>query len=429
MKTAILAASAATMAAAPAAARFEFKDASGGDPVVALAQAFEQFKATNDAALAEIKAKGSADPVTDEKLTKLNDEISRLSSIVEAVEKKNARPMMGRDGREMTPEAKAHREGFVDFLRKGNEAGLADLQQKALSVGVNADGGFTVPQELDRMIYDMVKEVSPLRAICNVVSVGSNKYEKLVNLHGTASGWVNETAARPETNSPQFASIVPPSGELYANPASTKWMLEDSIFDVEAWLATEIALEFAKAEGAAFISGSGTNRPRGFLAGSAPVATADAARAFGVLQYVAGGAASTLPTSHDVYINMVYALKAMHRTGAAWVTSKAVLSEIRKIKDTTGQYLWQPTVAADQPSTFLGYPVTEAEDMPSVAANAFPLAFGNFRNGYTITERTSTDILRDPFTNKPYVMFYATKRVGGAVIDSDAIKVLKISTT
>lgn len=412
---------------------FEVKD--GGTPdntadaITKIAQAFEAFKVKNDERLAEIEKKGSSDVVTTEQVDKINAEITRLSDIQTELQKKAARPAIGRDGKEITPEAKAHKDAFSQFLRKGTDQGLKDIEQKALSMATGADGSFTLPEEIDRMVQDLVKETSPIRSIANVVTVGTSDYKKLVNLHGTASGWVGETAARPETNTPQFAEIAPPMGEVYANPAASQVMLDDSFVDVESWLAGEIALEFAKAEGAAFISGNGTNRPRGFLAGSAPVATADGARAFGVLQYIPSLQAAALPTTADVYLSLVYALKAAHRQGANWVIARAVLAEIRKLKDTTNQYLWAPGLGDGQPATLLGFGITEAEDMPAVAANAFPVAFGNFRAGYTIVDRPTGVSLRDPFTNKPYVMFYTTKRVGGALVDSEAIKVLKIAAS
>jgi HK97 family phage major capsid protein len=205
-------------------------------------------------------------------------------------------------------------------------------------------------------------------------------------------------------------------------------MLDDAFFNVEAWIVEEIANEFARNENAAFISGNGTDRPTGFLAGT-PVATADSARAWGVLQYVASGAAAALPTSPDTFITLVHALKAGHRANARWMMSKDLLSSVRKYKSTDGQYLWQPSLQAGVPSSFLGYPVVEAEDMPLVAANTFPVAFGDFRAGYLIVDRMQTRLLRDPYTSKPNVLFYATKRVGGIVQNSEAIKLLKIATS
>jgi HK97 family phage major capsid protein len=204
-------------------------------------------------------------------------------------------------------------------------------------------------------------------------------------------------------------------------------MLDDAAFDLESWLADEIAIEFARAEGAAFINGTGADQPKGFLA--APTsAEMDAARAFGTLQYVVSGDAAGFDTAPELkLIDLVHSLKAGHRQGASWVMNSATLAEVRKLKAADGSFLWQPGLMEGQPNRLLGYPVVEAEDMPDIAANALPIAFGNFRAGYLIAERTATSILRDPFTNKPFVHFYATKRIGGQVLDSDAIKLLKIS--
>ncbi len=313
--------------------------------------------------------------------------------------------------------------GFVDgYLRHGRETEL-----KSVNGAVPADGGFAVPREIDAMITAQLKAISPIRAIAQVVQVGTAGYRKLVSSSGTASGWVSETAARPETGMAKFNEIAPPMGELYANPAASQSMLDDAAFNLEEWLAGEIATEFAKAEGAAFITGTGTNQPRGFLNG--PTSTAgDAARPFGTLQHSVTGNAATFDASPELkLIDMVHSLKAAHRQGAVFVMNSKTLATVRKFKAADGSFLWQPGIMDGQPARLLGYPVIEAEDMPDVAANACPIAFGNFRNGYLIAERRATTILRDPFTNKPFVNFYATKRVGGQVLDSDAIKLLRVS--
>ena len=283
-------------------------------------------------------------------------------------------------------------------------------------------------RELDALLSARLKNISPIRSIAQVVQTGTAGYRKLVTTGGTASGWVSETAARPETATPTFAEIAPPSGELYANPAASQAMLDDAAFDVQAWLADEIAMEFARAEGAAFISGSGTNQPRGFLNGTTSTAS-DAARPFGQLQHLVSGNATGFDVSPELkLIDLVHSLKAGHRQGASWVMNAKTLALVRKLKASDGSFLWQPGLMEGQPNRLLGYPVVEAEDMPDLAAGALPIAFGNFRAGYLIAERTATSILRDPFTNKPFVHFYATKRIGGQVLDSDAIKLLKIST-
>jgi HK97 family phage major capsid protein len=292
----------------------------------------------------------------------------------------------------------------------------------------DAAGGYAVPEEIDSEIGRLLTSISPIRSIANVVKVGSAGYRKLVTQGGTPSGWVSETAGRPETATPSFIEVAPPFGELYANPAASQAMLDDSAFDVEAWLAQEIATEFARAEGSAFVGGSGVNRPKGFL--SSPTAIqVDSLRPFGTLQYIATGVAGGFPGAapQDKLIDLVQSLRPPYRQGASFVMNSATAARIRKFKTDDGAFLWQAGLAAGQPDTLLGYPVVEAEDMPDIAADAMAIAFGNFRVGYLIAERTETQILRDPFTNKPFVHFYATKRVGGQVANSEAIKLLKFA--
>lgn len=354
----------------------------------------------------------------DQALANLRGEVEEVKSRLDKVGRAALRPVLsGTDGQ--SPELK----GFVDgYLRHGREAEL-----KSLTSTVPADGGYAVPREIDALITAQLRAISPIRTISQVVQVGSSGYRKLVTSSGTASGWVSETAARPETGTAKFNEIAPPMGELYANPAASQAMLDDAAFDLEEWLAGEISTEFAKAEGAAFINGTGTNQPRGFLAAATSTA-ADAARPFGTLQFSVTGNASGFDAAPELkLIDMVHSLKAAHRQGAVFVMNSKTLATVRKFKAADGSFLWQPGIMDGQPARLLGYPVIEAEDMPDVAANAFPIAFGNFRNGYLIAERRATTILRDPFTNKPFVNFYATKRVGGQVLDSDAIKLLRVA--
>ncbi len=311
---------------------------------------------------------------------------------------------------------------FGSFLRTG----AASTEMKSFSGAVNTDGGFAVPREIDDRIAATLKAISPIRRIANVVRVGTAGYRKLVTQNGTASGWAGETAARPETASPIFAEVVPPMGDLYANPAASQFMLDDAGFDVESWLAQEIATEFARAEGAAFVGGSGVNRPKGFLA--APIAaTADGARPFGTLQYLPSGAAGAFPPANpaDRLVDLVQSLRSPYRQGATWVMNSKTLATVRKFKTTDGAFLWQPSMVLPNADMLLGYPVVEAEDMPDIGADSLSIAFGNFQAGYLIVERAETAILRDPYTSKPFVFFYATKRVGGTVANSEAIKLMK----
>ena len=354
---------------------------------------------------------------TEADVAALRSDVDEVKARIDKIGRAAARPAIG--GSEAAP---AEVKGFVDsYLRRG-----ATSEYKSISGAVPSDGGYAVPRQIDAMIASELTEISPIRAISQVVQTGSAGYRKLVSTGGTASGWVSETAGRPETDAPNFAEIAPPTGELYANPAASQAMLDDVGFDLESWLASEIAMEFARAEGAAFVSGTGVNQPMGFL--SSPVSTAeDALRTFGTLQYVGSGAADGFDANPDArLIDLVHTMKAGHRQGASFVMNSATLAEVRKLKTADGAFLWQPGLVEGQPDRLLGYPVVEAEDMPDIAAGEYPIAFGNFRHGYLIAERSATQVLRDPFTNKPFVHFYATKRVGGQVLDSNAIKLLKI---
>ncbi|MCW1401208.1 phage major capsid protein [Novosphingobium sp. MW5] len=357
---------------------------------------------------------------SDAAIESLRGDVEEVKSRLDKVSRAAARPVL--DGAAPTPSIEV--KSFVDgYLRLGREN-----EVKSISGAVLADGGYAVPREIDERISAQLKKMSPIRAIAQVVQVGTAGYRKLITTSGVASGWVSETGTRPETQTPKFAEIAPPRGDLYANPAASQAMLDDAAFKLDDWLASEIAAEFARAEGAAYVNGTGTNQPKGFLA--APTAlTGDATRTFGTLQHIVSGNATGFDTAPELkLIDLVHSLRPGHRQGAVFVMNSATLSIVRKLKAADGSFLWQPGIMEGQPARLLGYPVVEAEDMPDVAANALPIAFGNFRNGYLITERNATSILRDPYTNKPFVHFYATKRVGGQVLDSDAIKLLKIST-
>lgn len=317
---------------------------------------------------------------------------------------------------------------FADqYLRKGLELGF---ETKRFSTATPGDGGLAVPLELDQQIERQLAAVSPIRTIANVVKVGTANYRKLVAVGGFASGWVGSAAERPETATPTFAEIAPSMGEIYANPAASQTMLDDAMFDVESWLADEIASEFARAEGVAFVSGNGTAQPKGFL--TYPVAnTADATRAWGTLQFVASGAAGGFPANNpaDKLVDLIHSLRTPYRQGAVFVMNSNTLAAIRKFKDSTGAFIWQPGLTAGAPATLLGYPVVEADAMPDIGASSLSIAFGNFQAGYVIAERGETAVLRDPYSNKPFVHFYATRRVGGAVANSEAIKLMRFSAS
>ncbi len=386
-------------------------------PIETKADPFEEsFDAVFQAEENDIHGKAIAD---------LRSDVDGLKSQMVDISKASARPAL--DGAKSMPHSTDARDFIAKYLRRGDHSGI---ELKSFSGASGPEGGFAVPQEIDALIGRTLKDISPIRSIATVVQTGSAGYRKLVTDGGTPSGWVSETAERPETDTPNFNEIAPPTGELYANPAASQAMLDDAAFDVEAWLADEIAREFAQAEGTAFVGGSGVNQPRGFL--NAPVTEElDDVRAFGTLQYIPSGAAGDFAGSdgEDALVDLVHALKPAYRQGASFVMNSATLAQIRKFKTADGAFLWQASLASGQPDMLLGYPVVEAEDMPDMAADSLSIAFGNFRTGYLIAERSATSILRDPFTNKPFVHFYATKRVGGQVMNSEAIKLMQFSAT
>ncbi|MDR7015061.1 phage major capsid protein [Acinetobacter sp. 3657] len=389
-----------------------------GEVITDLKGAFEDFKKSNDKELDAIKAeKAKQVEVTD----KLNEKLGDLDALKAELEKEIKQAK--RPGAPSGGDVEAHKTGFLQFLRKGNDDGLADLQKKAIQIGVDADGGYAVPEELDRTILQLLHDESPMRKVCNQITVSTSDYKKLVSLGGAGSGWVGETAARPETGTPTLQQIMATMGEIYANPQATQTSLDDVFFNVETWLQDEVAREFAEKEGLAFLLGDGINKPKGIL-NNPFAATDDKTRPFGTIQQLSSGTAGTF--NGDNLIDLIYSIKAGYRQNAVFMMTNLTQSKARKLKDNEGNYLWQPGLQAGQPSTLLSYGIEENNDMPEAEADANAILFGDFKRGYTIVDRMGTRILRDPFTNKPYVGFYTTKRVGGMLTDSSAFKVLAL---
>lgn len=392
-----------------------------------IARAFEEFKSKNDTIIADEIKRGTADVVRKEEVDRINDAITRLQDDVKAAQRS---ALQGKVLDEAEQAKSEYKTAFLKWAAKGDSF-AADMEAKGanLNTATANEGGHAVPEELDRAILDLIKQVSPMRSVANIVTVGTSDYKKLVNVRGTGSGWVGETATRPTTTAPELREIAPPIGEVYAQIAATQRMLDDAFFNVEAWINGELSAEFATVEGAAFITGNGSNRPRGFLAATA-VESGDATRLFGELQFIKTGVASgyvavtTTTSPADTFIDVVHSMKSELRAGAVWAMNTLTAAAVRKFKNVDGNYIWQPALAAGTPQTLLGYTMVEMPDMPAAATNTFPIAFGNFGRGYTIVDRIGMTMLRDPFTNKPFVNFYATKRVGGNVIDSEAIKLL-----
>ena len=383
--------------------------------------AFEHYRQSNDERLSEIERRGGTDVITEEKMARIDLALDEQKRTLDALLVKRARPDLGRGAAQPS----AVRQAFDAYVRRGDEAGLRQSELKAMSAGSDPDGGYLVPDELDSEIGRRLSELSPIRSIATVRQVSGAVLKKPFALNGMATGWVGETDDRPQTAAPQLAELQFPTMELYAMPAATASLIEDSAVDIEGWIASEVEAAFAEQEGAAFVAGDGVNKPRGFL--DYP-SVADDAWSWGNLGFVATGAAGAFGTDpSDRLVELIYALKAGHRQNGRFVMNRKTQSQIRKFKDADGNYLWMPPAGAGQAASLMGFPVVEAEDMPDVAANALALAFGDFRRGYLVVDRTGVRILRDPYSAKPYVLFYTTKRVGGGVQNFEAIKLLKFA--
>lgn len=383
------------------------------------ARAFHALKQTVDAHEAAIKAGGSSAEFQ-AKLEKINAHYDELKSAQKALEAAISRQASGTGEGAPMDETRA---AFVSYVRKGIEA-------KGLAVNPNEDGGYLVPTAVQGPMVERLFDISPIRGIANVQPISGNALEGTVDYGQANVQWLDELSDNDDSATPTLKKYRIEVNRMGASPRASQTILEDAVVNVEAWLAGKLARDFAQAEGAAFVSGSGVSRPRGFTTYTT-AATADGSRAWGQLEHVATGSSGsfgTAPNGSDKLIDLVHALKAAYRTGAVFVMNKKTAGAVRQLK-ADNQYIWLPSMAEGQPDRLLGYPVVEAEDMADFStANSLAIAFGNFREGYTIVDRTGLSILRNPFKAPPEVIFHAVKRVGGAVVNFEAIKFLKFGS-
>ncbi|RUW26942.1 phage major capsid protein [Mesorhizobium sp. M4B.F.Ca.ET.013.02.1.1] len=315
------------------------------------------------------------------------------------------------------------------YIKSGSTAEIKSMLESS-----DPEGGYTVYPTLSSQMTKKIFETSPMRQLARVMTIGTDAFEELLDLNEPDAGWVGETEGRPETDTPDLGKLRIPAREVYANPKVTQNLLDDSSIDIGAWLVDKMSTKFRRLETTAFYSGDGLKRPRGFLT-YATAATSDATRPWGTLQYVPTGHASAFitPTTSaspaDCLVDLLSSLKAEYRTNAWWQMNKATAGTVRKFKDGEGRFIWQDSLQQGLPPMLLGYPVALAEDMEDVGAGAYPIAFGDWRSGYTIVDRLGEKLLRDPYTAKPHVHFYMYRRVGGDVNNFDAIKLLKVATS
>lgn len=406
--------------------------------------AHDEYKKTNDARLEALtKGRDSLAAELEQKLAKINSVLEENSKkqkdiLTEAeIQRERIEELESRKSSPgKTAEEKAkdeYKSALFDWLRhKGNspmlEQKLHDFMRKDVTIASSAGGGYAVPEEISRDIGHLVQKFSPVRADVKVVTVGTSDYKELIDINGTTAGWVGESDSRTATNTPQLREVAPTHGELYAYPQASEWSLDDMFFNVEQWLTESVARAFSIALATAVVSGNGSNKPTGML-NTTPVTTADDAtvkRAAAAYQYILGGDNSPPTIDADTLIDLMYTLNSSYRANAKWIMNSVSVGQTRKLKDTTNQYLWQPSLQAGQPDLLLGKPISVWEQLSDPVGGAFPVAFGDLKQGYLLTERTGLRITRDNVTNVGYVRFYVRQRVGGIVLNNDAVKWLKL---
>ncbi len=393
----------------------------------AIGKAFEQFKAENDARIKQIEAKGNVDPLLADKIEKINADLTAMSAMkkqLELIETAVGR-MQLQGGSTQSAESRNRLKAFGYLMRKGADA-IKELEiQAAASTLSDPDGGFTVPEEVDAAIDRVALTVSAMRRLCTVRTISTDTYKKLVNQGGATSGWVAEKASRAETTTPTLAEIAINTKEVYAMPAATQSLLDDSAIDIGQWLADEVSIEFNEEEGDALISGDGVSKPKGI---AAYTMITNGSYAWGKVGFIPGGHASLLNNT-DKLIDLQHALKSVYRNGASFLMNDITMAVIRKMKDGEGNYIWRPGLEQGSPDTLLGKPVEIDDNVDDIGAGKYPIFFANFKRAYLIIDRLGTRVLRDPYTQKPFILFYCVRRCGGGIVMYEAIKCLKIAVS
>lgn len=385
--------------------------------VNALGNAWEQFKSVNDRRLREIEKKGGADPLTEDQLSRINNALDGYKERLGHMEVAMQRPGLGGEGK---VEHNEHKAAFCQYIRKGIDNNLPGLEKKALSVGSDPDGGYLVTGGMAQHIVKTVFETSPMRNLAATQTISSDSLEVIEDYDEAAAGWTSESGSISDSDTPQIGKKIIPVHELYAQPKATQKLIDDASIDVEAWLADKLADIFSRKENTAFISGDGVGKPRGILSYAAGTG-------WGSIEQVDSGSNGAV-TADSLFL-LYYSLKEEYASRATFLMHRSIVQAVRLLKEaTTNQYLWNPGLAAGAPDTLLGAPVVQAADMPIAATDSLSIVLGDFKAAYQIVDRVGIRTLRDPFTDKPFVKFYTTKRVGGDVVNFEAVKLLSLSS-
>jgi len=404
------------------------------DPTVAdVMAAFEQFKSTNDAEIKALKDRGAADPLVTDKLNKIDAFMTDAQAQLDDLAKRQARAGAPAEGEKQDPEAIQYRSDFHAYFRRGVET--ERLQKRAMSVADNSQGGYFTSIEVDNEISKLARDASPVREIATVSQISGTAWKKRVSKSNNSSGWVGEQSDRPATNTNDFVEVTITPHEIYAMPQATQNLLDDATLNIDAWIAEETNAEFSRAEGEAFVIGNGLNRPQGLVPGANDITleTDTSFAAQGKVGYLKTGSTSLLGATAgvaeaDKLIDLQTQLRDQYQPNARWLMNRFTLRNVRKIKDDNDQYIWQPGLDRGSPGMILGKPYTILDHMPAIGSNNIPVMYGDFRQFYRVIDRIGVRILRDPFSLKPYVLFYTTKRVGGGRVLTEAAKALRCAT-
>ncbi len=304
---------------------------------------------------------------------------------------------------------------------------LSSDERKAMSAGSDPDGGYMLPQSTVGRVVSKVYEQSVMRQIANVQTISTAKLEGLLDNDEASAGWVSELGTRSDSSTPQVGKWEIEAHELYAMPKISQKLIDDAAMNVESWLAAKVADKFARVEGTAFATGDGIGKPRGLFSYTT-AATGDATRAWGTFEHVATGTSADFnsTTKADPLFDLIGAFKDQYLQNAKFLMRREVRTKLRKLRGATSDlYLWEPSMQAGQPDKLNGYPVVIDQYVPTLAANSLSLAFGDFAEAFTIVDRIGIRTLRDPYTAKPYVVFYSTARTGSGAVNFEAVKFLK----
>lgn len=395
----------------------------GADPKTLIEQinaAVKEMREVNDTRLNKIEAK--VDPLDLAQFDKISASIDQLQTALTDQATTIAALKLNGTGMGDLPATDPEYVGaFKAHMRRGDQ--MDNNLRASLNKGADSQGGYVAPIEWDRTITNKLKRISAIRDNAMVQNVTGPGFKKLFNDRAVGSGWVGETASRPQTTTPGFGMLDFTTGEIYANPAISQQLLDDAAVDLEAWLAGEVDTEFSRQEGIAFLSGDGQNKPYGILTFITGAVNA-ARHPWGAIESVSTGNATAM--TGDGFIDLMYKLPGEFAANAKLYINRLSLGAARKLKDGQGNYLWQPSYIAGQPQTLNGAPIVELPDMPAIGAGAVAALYGDMEQTYMVVDRLGIRVLRDPFTNKPFVHFYTTKRVGGGVYNPEPMKALVV---